>query len=153
MKKVVVFLFSIGFFLTSFTLINTPAPKPLSKNNKAEEVGIKFQQIRFADALAKAQKENKIIFIDAYASWCGPCKLMAKNTFTDANVGDFFNKKFINLKIDMEKDADGPEIMKKYRVSAYPTFLFIDGKGKLVHSLMGYQNASQFLGSVQAVFK
>jgi thioredoxin-related protein len=43
--------------------------------------------------------------------------------------------------------------MKKYKVSAYPTFLFIDGNGKLVHSLMGYQNASQFLGSVQAVIK
>jgi thiol:disulfide interchange protein len=151
MKKVLLALFSIGFFLTSFTLMSSK--DSIVKPTQSEESGIQFKSISFADALKQAQKEKKIIFIDAYASWCGPCKLMAKNTFTDAKVGEFFNSRFVNLKIDMEKDADGPEIMKKYKVSAYPTFLFIDGNGKLVHSLMGYQNASQFLGSVQAVIK
>lgn len=152
MKKVLFVLFSIGFFLTSFTLIKS-ANVTTSTVKQTESDGIKFQSMSFADALKQAQKEKKIIFIDAYASWCGPCKLMAKNTFTDAKVGEYFNSKFINLKIDMEKDADGPEIMKKYKVSAYPTFLFIDGNGKLVHSLLGYHNAPQFLGSVQAVLK
>jgi uncharacterized protein YyaL (SSP411 family) len=59
----------------------------------------------------KAKKENKLIFVDAYASWCGPCKLMVKNIFPLKTVGDYYNSHFINAKIDMEK-GEGIELAK-----------------------------------------
>lgn len=148
MKK---FLFAIvmtGFILTSFTLIHLPNSSIISQ--KADE-GIKFQKISFADALKLAKEQKKLIFIDAYTDWCGPCKMMASRTFTAANVGTFFNEKFINLKIEMEKDADGAEIMRRYRVQAYPTLLFVDGNGKLVHTLIGFRNADALLAETKTI--
>ena len=51
--------------------------------------GINFFEGSFQEVKAEAKKQNKIIFIDCYTSWCGPCKWMAKNVFTDKKVGDF----------------------------------------------------------------
>ena len=53
-------------------------------------------------AAAKAKKENKLVFVDCYTQWCGPCKKMARDIFPDAKVGEYMNAKFVNLKIDME---------------------------------------------------
>lgn len=64
---------------------------------------MKFEEPDFKTVLAKAEKENKLVFFDAYAVWCGPCKLMVKNIFPLETVGDFYNANFINVKIDMEK--------------------------------------------------
>lgn len=107
--------------------------------------GIKFDKLGFDKALKQAKSTEKLIFIDVHTSWCGPCKEMAKTTFQSDAVGDVFNKKFINLKIDAEKDADGPTISKKYSVSAYPTLLFINGDGKLVKKLVGKQSEEKLL--------
>ncbi len=104
-----------------------------------QQGGIEFKQISLEQAQKEAQKSNKIIFIDAYASWCGPCKKMAATSFKDEGVGEIFNKQFINLKIDCEKDADGPEISRRYKISAYPTLLFIDADGKLKKQIVGFQ--------------
>lgn len=106
--------------------------------------GISFFQGSWQQTLAKARAENKLIFMDAYATWCGPCKYMSANTFTDASVGAFYNKNFINTKIDMEK-GEGIELSSRYGVEAYPTLLFIDGNGKLVHKVVGAQEAADFL--------
>ena len=85
---------------------------------KSEEVsGISFQEMSWTDALAKANKNERLIFVDCYTSWCGPCKKMAKDVFTNAEVGDYFNAHFLNLKIDMEK-GEGPALAKKYQVKA-----------------------------------
>lgn len=106
--------------------------------------GIKFETSTFKDALAKAKKEKKLIFLDAYASWCGPCKLMAKNIFPLKNVGDYYNSHFVNTKLDMEK-GEGIDLAKKYGVKAYPTYLFIDGDGKEVHRTLGYVEEKDFI--------
>ncbi|MCJ7935147.1 MAG: thioredoxin domain-containing protein [Chryseobacterium sp.] len=106
--------------------------------------GIKFEDGNFASILAKAKKENKLIFIDAYASWCGPCKLMAKNIFPLKTVGDYYNSHFINAKIDMEK-GEGIELAKKYNVKAFPTYLFIDPNGETVHRTLGYVEENDFI--------
>ncbi|MBP6446066.1 MAG: thioredoxin family protein [Saprospiraceae bacterium] len=100
--------------------------------------GIEFFQGTWKDALAKAKAEEKLVFVDAYAKWCGPCKVMAKNVFTQQKVGDFFNANFINLKLDME-EVDGVSFGHVYPVSAYPTLLFLDGEGKLVKKVVGGQ--------------
>ncbi|MET3036129.1 thioredoxin family protein [Chryseobacterium sp. NRRL B-14859] len=106
--------------------------------------GIKFEDSNFATILAKAKKEKKLIFIDAYASWCGPCKLMAKNIFPLQSVGDYYNAHFINAKIDMEK-GEGVDLAKKYNVKAFPTYLFINGDGEAVHRTLGYVEEKDFI--------
>lgn len=106
--------------------------------------GIVFENSDFKSSLAKAKKENKLIFLDAYTSWCGPCKLMAKNIFTKKSVGDTYNARFVNAKIDMEK-GEGIELAKKFKVNAYPTYLFIDGNGEVVHRTLGYVEEKDFL--------
>lgn len=106
--------------------------------------GIKFEEGNFTSILAKAKKENKLIFVDAYASWCGPCKLMVKNIFPLKNVGDYYNSHFINVKIDMEK-GEGIELAKKYNVKAFPTYLFIDGNGEAIHRTLGYVEEKDFI--------
>ncbi|MGH1518181.1 thioredoxin family protein [Chryseobacterium sp. JK1] len=106
--------------------------------------GIKFEDGNFASIVAKAKKENKLIFIDAYASWCGPCKLMVKNIFPLKTVGDYYNSHFINAKIDMEK-GEGIDLAKKYNVKAFPTYLFINGNGEAVHRTLGYVEESDFI--------
>ncbi len=107
--------------------------------------GIQFFSGNWEEAIETAKKEHKLIFVDAYAEWCGPCKRMAKEVFTQKELGDFFNKYFINVKMDMEK-GEGPKLAQKYKVSAYPTLFFIDGAGEVVNVQVGGVNAEQLLG-------
>ncbi|WP_300671976.1 thioredoxin fold domain-containing protein [Soonwooa sp.] len=105
---------------------------------------IKFEDSDFQSILAKAKKEKKLIFMDAYASWCGPCKLMEKNVFTDAKVADYYNKNFINAHFDMEK-GEGVTLAQKYFIRSYPTLLFINGDGEAVGQELGYIETSEFI--------
>ncbi len=106
--------------------------------------GIQFESKAWADILAKAKADKKLVFLDAYASWCGPCKMMSKQTFTDDKVGKFYNTSFVNAKIDMEK-GEGIELATRYQVEAYPTLLFVDGDGVVVHRGLGYHDVNQFI--------
>ena len=106
--------------------------------------GIKFDEGNFKTLLAKAKKENKLLFVDAFTTWCGPCKLMAKNVFTTKQVGDFYNAKFVNAKIDMEK-GEGIEIAKKYNIKAFPTYIWVNGDGELIHTGVGYYEPDAFV--------
>jgi thiol-disulfide isomerase/thioredoxin len=98
--------------------------------------GIDFFHGTWNEALEESKKQGKPIFVDAYAKWCGPCKRMASTTFVDSEVGEFFNKNFINVKIDAE-EGDGVQFRKKYPVSAFPTLFFIDEKGEVIHKDVG----------------
>lgn len=111
----------------------------VSGSSIAQE-GIQFFEGSWAEMLAKAKLENKIIFMDAYATWCGPCKKMAADVFPLKEVGDFYNTNFIPVKVDMEK-GDGLALAKLYNVRAYPTLLFINWKGELVHRAVGGKQA------------
>lgn len=111
--------------------------------------GMEFEHGTFNEALAKAKKENKLIFMDCYTTWCGPCKYLSKNIFTQKEVGDFFNKEFVNVKMDCEK-GEGPVLASKYGVSSYPTLLFIDANGKAVHKLVGGMPAEDLIKGAKA---
>ncbi|WP_439185550.1 thioredoxin family protein [Carboxylicivirga taeanensis] len=97
--------------------------------------GIAFKSLAFEDALAEAQKSDKLIFIDFYTDWCGPCKMLAKSVFPNQEVGQLFNREFINLKLNAEKE--GRATAKKYKVNAYPTLLFINGDGEMISKGVG----------------
>ena len=102
--------------------------------------GIDFHHGTWKEALAEAQKQDKLVFIDAYAKWCGPCKKMAKNVFTLSEVGDFYNENFINVKLDME-ESDGRTFGSKYPVSAFPTLFFLTPEGEIVKKSTGGKQA------------
>lgn len=106
--------------------------------------GIEFFHGAWKDALEKAKAEEKLIFVDAFASWCGPCKRMASQTFPDAKVGEYFNANFICMQIDMEKPANA-EFAGKYPVNSYPTLFFIDSEGKIVLREIGAKTVDQIL--------
>ena len=106
--------------------------------------GINFETSGWQEILAKAKAEKKLVFLDAYASWCGPCKKLSNSTFPDPEVGAFFNQHFVNAKIDMEK-GEGVELSEKFKVAAFPTLIFVDSNGVEVHRAMGYLSPEQLI--------
>jgi len=115
-----------------------------SDSNNEKSSGIHFEHSSWEDILSKAKKENKLIFIDAYTTWCGPCKMMAKNVFTDTEVGTLFNQNFINVKLDMEKEP-GLSLKSKLNVTAYPTLIFVDSDINIEHKAVGALPKADFL--------
>ncbi|MDN3691909.1 thioredoxin fold domain-containing protein [Chryseobacterium tructae] len=111
---------------------------------------IQFQELPFKEIIAKAKKEKKLVFIDAYASWCGPCKMMEKNVFPQKSVREYFNTNFINARFDMEK-GEGRDLASKFGVRSYPTYLFLNGEGELVSRNTGYMEESMFVAMAQDI--
>lgn len=91
--------------------------------------GISFFKGSWEEALAKAKKENKYVFVDFYATWCAPCKKLKRTSFKDPKVGEYYNKNFINVTIDAES-REGIKIARRYGVSSYPTLIITDYNGK-----------------------
>lgn len=106
--------------------------------------GIDFFHGTWDEAIAEAKAQDKILFVDAYAEWCGPCKRMARNVFTHDEVGKFYNANFINLKLDMEK-SENKKFRQKYPVSAFPTLFYIDYTGEVVQKVKGAQQVDGFI--------
>lgn len=158
MKKIVSLL-AVGvaaLFIMSSTCSNTTEEVERSSTAVVESEavkkggGITFKKMTLDEAKEAARESGKLIFIDAYTVWCGPCKQMAATTFKEAEVGEFFNENFINIKIEMEKDADGPAVARKYSVRAYPTLLIIDADGNLVKQTIGMQNKSRLMSFAES---
>lgn len=108
------------------------------------ESAIRFQNISFAQALQQSEQTGKLVFIDCYTSWCAPCKWMEQNVFVNDSVYSFYNKHFVNFKIDMEK-GEGVALRKKYGVASFPTYLFVNAKGDIVHRTASRMEVSEFL--------
>lgn len=109
--------------------------------------GIIFEELSFNQALEKAKVENKLVFLDCYTSWCGPCKGMLDNVFSLDKAGEYFNPRFINLKIDMEK-GEGRELAKRYSIKAYPTFLLLRSDGAVQHRIVGGASIDDFIEKI-----
>lgn len=108
-----------------------------------------FRPISYQEALAAAKAEGKPVFIDFYTSWCGPCKMMAREVFPQQKVGDYFNQNFVCIKLDAEKE--GREAAKKFGVTAYPTFKVISADEKVLFSIEGgNSNADAFVAAIKA---
>ena len=142
--KILLFSFAAFVVVASFSFIAGRNPDMTSANVIAGNHGIQFIESDWNRALREAKKQRKLIFLDAYASWCGPCKSLKKNTFPDPEVGDFFNKNFINVAVDMEK-GDGPALSQMYQVDAYPTLIITDATGKMLAYTKSYINPKQLL--------
>ncbi|MBC9931208.1 thioredoxin family protein [Chitinophaga qingshengii] len=105
---------------------------------------IAFNNATWQASLDQAAKENKLVFLDCYTSWCSPCKWMEKNVFNVPEVFHYYNEHFINTKLDMEK-GEGVDLRKKYNVQSFPTYLFVNGKGDVVHRTGSRMSVEEFL--------
>lgn len=132
MKQIRIFLFAL---LCTFLALPTMAQ---------EGKGIQFFKGTFAQALAKAKSEGKPLFVDFYAVWCGPCKKMEKQIFTQPEVGEYFNKHFVAVQLDAEK-PENVDAAKTYKVEAFPTLGIFDGEGKALSINVGYMNAQELM--------
>lgn len=108
------------------------------------ESGIHFFKGTMADAQVKADVEKKLIFMDVYATWCGPCKRLKTKTFSEKKVGDLFNNRFVNLAIDGETE-EGRQIMKKYGLTSYPTLMFLKPDGSIVEVALGFHSPKELI--------
>lgn len=108
--------------------------------------GIEFQEDPDWDKiLREARRTDKLIFLDAYTSWCVPCKHMDKQVFSKEPEGSYFNRTFVNVKYDMDR-GEGVRLKKHYKIEGFPTYLFINGEGKVVHKIFGaFTTEGEFL--------
>ena len=130
MKKNIINLLALITFFTFLGFSN------YSDATSSKE-GIVFEKITFEEAIQKAKTERKYIFVDVYATWCGPCKMLKRKTFKDKEVGDYYNKNFINIAIDGET-KEGNYLINKYGIQGYPTLLIVDANGKLKTKQVGF---------------
>jgi len=129
--------------LTLSIIMSFAAIVAMAQGMNIEPDGTTLEQ---ASELAKAQ--NKLIFLDCYTQWCGPCKKMTKQVFPLEEVGAYMNPKFINLKIDMETEY-GSALAKKLQVTAYPTFVIFNADAKEIGRFVGGSIAPDFLAKVE----
>lgn len=128
MKKPV-FIFGLLLSLLSFVYANAQ---------------VKFEKNTWQETLDKAKQQNKPIFLDIYASWCGPCKELDQKVYPDDKVAALMNEKFINFKADGE-EGEGIELQKQFNISSYPTLIFIKPNGDKFYSYEGYRDPEEFI--------
>ncbi|WP_274475066.1 thioredoxin family protein [Mangrovimonas aestuarii] len=139
MKNIIFFTCAVALLLTFYSFTSSK-----SETDTLYKRGIDFHKGSWDEALELAKKEDKLIFLDIYATWCGPCKLMKRKTFSDKDVGEFYNKNFINVSYNGEK-KEGAMLARKYGVRSYPSFLFIDKDGRLLGKSGGYRKPYPFI--------
>ena len=103
--------------------------------------------------LEKAKTEKKLVMIDLYADWCGPCKILDKNTFGNKDVEARLSNQFDTVKIDLDKSPEAKELAKKFDVNAIPHVIFLDADGRRLSDIVGYVPPDEFLKEMDGVVK
>ena len=151
-KKVLSYALAAALMLP-VSVASAKAMPQVQQTKVAEaEKGTQFFKGTFAEALAKAKKENKTLIVDCYTLWCGPCRYMKTNVFPDENLGKYLNEKFVLMQLDMEH-GEGPERNKTFQVKAYPTFIYFNGDGKEISRFEGMCMQDEFKNRCERILK
>lgn len=133
------------FILSMLMAVTLVAAKAECTVSEVANPGINFSHQSWKEVVEKAKAENKLIFIDFYTQWCGPCLNMAQNVFTLPAIGAYYNSHFVCAKIDAE-NGEGVTLAKKYGIFSYPTYIFVDPTTEeAVHRSSSRQSPEQFL--------
>lgn len=116
----------------------------LSFGNTPDFFTVVNDDVTWKSVLEKSKKEKKNIYTFATASWCGYCKLMEKNVFTDKQVQKYLSQNFICVELNGESQK-GQSIMNKFQGNGFPTHLFIDENENLLGMTAGYLEIEPFL--------
>lgn len=129
-------------------------------------VAQEIKWLSLEEALALQKKNPKKIMIDMYTTWCGPCKMLDKNTFQHAEVANYVNKYYYAVKFNAEGNAkvtykdkaftnpdydpakanrrNSPHQLARYfQINAYPTIVFLDENADVIAPIRGYQTPNQ----------
>jgi thiol-disulfide isomerase/thioredoxin len=109
-----------------------------------------FRKLSYESALKEAAATKKLVFIDFYTTWCGPCKMMDQSTFKDPWVVQWMTEKAISLKVDAERDL---KLADKFKVEFYPTLVFLNAKGEVIDTLFGYISPKEFRNAAKDLHK
>jgi len=135
---------AIAYLFFFLTLCLSSEAIGQTKTDSDRSKGIHFTEGRWKDIAAKAKESGKYIFVDAYTTWCGPCKLLKSKTFLEERAGAYFNAHFINYTVDTEK-GEGIQLAEQWDVTAYPTLLFFNPEGKLLLQQVGFVNGDKLI--------
>jgi len=114
-------------------------------SHAADSLAVHFMRPKtWAEATKAAKDQQKFLFLDGYTEWCTWCKVMDRETFSDAEVGSLMNARFVNVKMEMESGV-GPSVAMKYRIHGFPQFLIFDPDGKLVYRIVGFKPKDAFM--------
>ena len=142
MKKILTTILLLGIIVYGYCSFINPV---------VSADGINFTDGTLTEAIRKAKSENKAVFIDVSTTWCGYCKKMKRNAFSDKTVGAYFNDKFVSIEMDAEK-GEGIAFAQKYNVNSFPTFIILDKNETVVLIGVGYLDKEQFMEFGQTAF-
>jgi thioredoxin-related protein len=133
-------LFLVALEITSCKAFKKPSPQSIH-----DRYTIDFKDLDNLNAVIKlAQSKYKLVFMDVSTSWSEPCRIMSKEIYTDKKVADFFNKNFVNYRIDAEQ-GEGPDLLLKYGIKNYPTFLLLNRRGQAILKGNGVMSAQDLI--------
>ena len=112
--------------------------------------GVSWEQ-NYDTALEKAKKEKKLVMVDVYTDWCGWCKKLDRDTYSNKDVETKLTKEFISLKINPEKSAQNKNLAKQFGTHGYPHIVFLDAEGKKLSEIGGYLPPKDFLSQLNQV--
>lgn len=136
-------------FRDSFVIARGAADASSPQSGGAKgTTGVDFEALSFEAALQKAAATGKLVFMDCQTVWCGPCRAMARDVFPLPRVGEYFSEHFVSIKQDMET-GEGPDLSRRYKVTAYPTMLILDVEGNELHRIVGYRSADALLQGLE----